>query len=295
MLGLTKERRLLRDRVRAYSREIDIGHARVFVDHGFQWDGHKNVWLTRARASYAIGGGPVFDIRERSTFSQLVGFSSGVSSGDPCFDSFFTVRTQDRANTFDALTTHVRWLLASTFSDAHLKSDGSMITLMRHADFGLQRDAEIAAEVVSEIAHFGTKALKAMRGLPSANVSASEGPWHQRSTPHVVTHLDIPVTLESGCGARGPVTRAFAACGQDMIPFSATLDMQGQWSSDSLPQGLLGSNFSDAGHVGPATITCDGQHIILTWQTLITRTKRLLQGARLVSSLACGYKHRLYG
>ena len=90
---VSKERRRLRGGTRSFVREVDIGDARIFGDHGFQWDGTKNVWITRARASYVLGSGPVFELKPRALLARVTGFLGGTPSGDPCFDDFFTVRT----------------------------------------------------------------------------------------------------------------------------------------------------------------------------------------------------------
>ena len=87
------ERRRLRYGTRSFIREIEIGDACIFVDHGFQWDGRKNVWITRARASYVLGSGPIFELRPRPLLARVAGFQGGTPSGDPCFDEFFSVRT----------------------------------------------------------------------------------------------------------------------------------------------------------------------------------------------------------
>lgn len=155
-----RERRRLRRGTRAFTREVDDGFARVFVDHGFQWDGSNNVWLTRARAHFVLEGGPEFDIRPRSLLSRILGFQPGVSSGDPCFDDFFAVRTGDPEATWSALTTHVRSLLAGSFEDARLISNGRMVILWREGDFGREVDADAAVEIVSEVAHYQAGIIK---------------------------------------------------------------------------------------------------------------------------------------
>ena len=68
---LARDRRRLRRGTRAFAREVHVGEASVFVDHGFQWDGSNNVWLTRARARFVLGAGPAFDLRPRCAGGQL--------------------------------------------------------------------------------------------------------------------------------------------------------------------------------------------------------------------------------
>src|SRR5687768_9954529 len=88
---LARGRRRPRSGTRAFVREDDRGDVRIFVDHGFQWDGASNVWLTRARASFVVQAGPAFDVRPRTTLARVFGYQGGVSCGDPCFDYFFAV------------------------------------------------------------------------------------------------------------------------------------------------------------------------------------------------------------
>src|SRR5262245_17420661 len=144
---LARERWRLRQGTRAFTREVNEGLARIFVDHGFQWDGANNVWLTRARASFVMASGPRLDSRPRGLLSRLLGFHGGVSSGDPCFDAFFVVRTETPEPTWLALTTRVRSVLAGAFEDARLLSNGRMVSLWREGDFGREADAEAAVEV----------------------------------------------------------------------------------------------------------------------------------------------------
>src|SRR5690606_11289895 len=135
MFELGSDRRRLRRGTRAFAREVDVGDARIFVDHGFQWDGANNVWLTRARGSFVMKAGPVFAIRPRGFRARVTGYQGGVASGDPCFDDFFSVRSDTPIETWEALTTRARWLLAGSFEDARLVSDGRMVTLWREGDF----------------------------------------------------------------------------------------------------------------------------------------------------------------
>lgn len=290
MLGLSKQRKELRQGIRSISKEIDSGMARVFVDHGFQWDGTKNIWLTRARASFVVGGGPVFDLRGRSGISQFIGLQSGTLSGDPSFDSFFSVQTRDPAHTFSALTPRVRWLMASAFSDAHLVSDGHMLTLVREAEFGRERDSEIAVELVSEIAHYRIQAIRAMFGLPHVRKQAMAGPWDERNLPSCVVNLEVPVTLSPTCELTGNVaTNASAYCGNATQPFTAYLDQDGDWSviaaNDNVPKLTKTSP-----EFGPATVVCDGNAVRLWWTKLVSKKEKLMQGARLVAALANSHR-----
>ena len=267
-----------------------MGMARVFVDHGFQWDGTKNIWLTRARATFVVGGGPVFAIRGRSSLSQLIGLQSGVPSGDPSFDNFFSVQTRDPGHTFNALTPRVRWLMASAFSDAHLVSDGHMVTLVREAEFGRERDSEIATELVSEIAHYRIKAIQAMFRLPYVRRLAMTGPWNERNLPSCVIDLEVPVTISPTCELSGHVaTNATALCGGSTQPFTAYLDQDGDWSviaaNDNKPT-LVKTN----PEFGPATVICDGNAVRLWWTNLVSKKEKLLQGARLVAALANSHR-----
>lgn len=282
-----KDRRRLRRGTRAFSREVDVGHARIFVDHGFQWDGAKNVWLTRARASFVLGTGPIFDIKPRAFLARVTGFFGGTSSGDPCFDDFFRVRTTAAEETWSALTTRARSLLAGSFEDACLVSDGHMVTLWREAEFGLEADANTAIELVAEIVCDRRKVLRNLERLPGGIPYRACGAWDERTRPGIIVHAPAPVHIGPVEGEEGPVLAAWAGCGKALPRFTIHIDKEGLLSEDAkhLPDPLhraLGSEFSGC------TLRCDGRQLALQWPRLTVQSKQLLGGARLVASLSRG-------
>lgn len=280
---LVGERRRLRRGMRAFVREVETDEVRVFVDHGFQWDGSANVWLTRARASFAVQAGPIFDVRPRSSLSRVLGYQGGVSCGDPCFDYFFAVRTPDPFGTWDALTTRARSLLAGEFEDARLVSDGTMVTLWREGDFGREVDAAAAIEIVQEVARYQSAALDALRRLPGAAYRPATGPWDARVAPAV--ELALPRTVRIGPVAhRGrPATQASAHCGRAAPPFAVAFDGEVTGPAD-VPDYLIEA----AREIGAAGLWCDGNEVALRWPGLETRREVLLAGAGLVARTELG-------
>jgi len=271
---------------------VDDGLARVFVDHGFQWDGDSNVWLTRARASFVLGFGPRFYIRPRSLLSRVVGIQGGLSSGDPCFDDFFVVRTEQEVATWNALTTRVRSLLGGLFQDAHLTSNGRMVSLWREADFGRESDAIAAVELVSELVHYGCDTLDSFRTLPGASFSPPCGRWDERSAPAITVHTPMPVWIGPEHAESRTVTTARTACGRSVPPFWWEVDQAGQVRGNCgrFPAAAAGV----VPQVGPAVVRCDGNQIRLQWKQLETDRNRLLAGAHLVSAFAQCQQRPLY-
>jgi hypothetical protein len=282
---LVGERRRLRRGIRAFVREVEVDDVRVFVDHGFQWDGSANVWLTRARASFVVGAGPAFDVRPRGTIARAVGYLGGVSCGDPCFDYFFAARTPEPDHTWAALTTRSRSLLAGELDDARLESDGRMVTMWREGDFGREADAAIAIEIVQEIAGYRRDALDALRRLPGAVHRPAHGAWDQRVPPTV--ELALPRLVRIGpIGHRGrPVTAIRSACGRATAPFVVDLDQPTPGASPAVAE--LPHRLRDAVHeIGASGLACDGSEITLRWPVLETRREPLLSGAELVGRIA---------
>lgn len=282
-----RDRRRLREGNRQFSRIVDLDDVRVFVDHGFQWDGSQNVWLTRARASYVIPGGPVFELKPRTTLARVTGLLSGASSGDPCFDHFFRVNSAAPRSTWDALTTRARSLLASHFEDAKLVSDGTTLCLWREAESGLESDAKIAVEVVSEIARYQNTCLSALRSLPGAQPFKAQGPWNRRHAPGVTIMSPTPVRLEPTHGYWGACMTASSECGRGVPRFAVSIDEVGRMHGDSkrLPQHARFATDSADG-LGTCAIACDGQRVWLRWPQLERPPAQLLEGARLVASLS---------
>jgi hypothetical protein len=268
-------------------REVDIGDARIFVDHGFQWDGTKNVWLTRARASYVLGSGPIFELKPRALLARVTGFLGGTPSGDPCFDDFFTVRTGDAEETWSALTTRVRSLLAGSFEDARLISDGQMVTLWREGDFGFESDSESAIEAVAEIVHHQNKALESLQRLPGAIPYAADGPWHDRKVPGVILYTPSPVRLSHSLGVRGPILSAQSDSGRAVRRFYISVDEVGRIHGDErrLPKHARFATDTADG-LGACEIVCDGRRVQLNWTELSPSRERVLAGARLVARLS---------
>jgi hypothetical protein len=286
------DRRRLRLGTRACSRVMDMGRVRVFIDHGFQWDGTQNVWLTRARACYVLEAGPVFDIKPRALIARVTGFFGGTPSGDPCFDNFFSVRTANAGATWGALTTRARSLLAGCFEDARLVSDGQLITLWREGDYGREADAEIAAETVAEIAGYRQEVIEELTHIPEADPYPASGPWDARKAPGVVLRLPTPVTVAPCAGARGAVLGIWSDCGRVVRPFAVSADESGRLYGDAsrLPDHARFASDSSDG-IGSCDIACDGRRIVLRFRELALPRERVLRGARLVAELS----HRATG
>jgi hypothetical protein len=233
---LARDRRRLRRGTRAFARAVDIGEACVFVDHGFQWDGSNNVWLTRARAAFVLEAGPEFDLRPRSLLNRMFGIGWRRAPIDPYFDEFFAVRTSSPGDAWDALTTRARTLLVGSFDDARLISDGHYVTLWREADFGREADAEAAAELVAEVVSFQIPVLDHLRRLPGAAYTPASGSWNDRKPPHVSISGPAPVRIGPTSLDGRPVIAVSAACGRATVPFSVRLIASGddRASRDSL-------------------------------------------------------------
>lgn len=282
-----KERRRLRYGTRSFRREVDKGDARIFVDHGFQWDGSKNFWLTRARASYVLGSGPVFELKPRALLARVTGILGGTPSGDPCFDDFFSVRTADADATWSTLTTRVRSLLAGSFEDARVISDGHMISLWREGDIGFESDADAAVEAVAEIAHHGSESIEELRRLPGAVPSSPTGPWHDRSIASVIVNAPSAVQLGPTCGSHGPVMQAWANCGRAVRRFYIFVDACGKIHGDArrLPKHIQLTTHTASG-LGCCEVVCDGKRVELRWSRLELSREQVLEGARFVSALS---------
>ena len=285
---LAKDRRRLRRGTRAFAREVTVGEASVFVDHGFQWDGSNNVWLTRARASFVLGAGPAFDLRPRTLWNRVIG---GRSAIDPYFDEFFSLRSDDAGATFDALTTRARTLLVGSFEDARLESDGTQVTLWREADFGREADAETAIELVAEVVNHRMDVIAQLRRLPGATYTPAQGPWNERRPPFVEVAAGVPVQIGPAALAGRPVIAVRAACGRATAPFE--LPLRESWATASDVPALPGL-VDAARELGAELIACDGQHVTLYMADLDTARDRLMSAASLIGSTATGRIGGLY-
>jgi hypothetical protein len=282
---LARDRRRLRRGTRAFAREVSVGEACVFVDHGFQWDGANNIWLTRARASFVMQAGPSFDLRPRTLWSRLTGGASRAAAIDPYFDAFFDVRTPSPDHTWDALTNRARTLMQCWFEDARLVSDGRMVTLWREADFGREADGDPAAELVSEIVSLGSAALDVYRRLPGARYTGASGPWYARTAPSIEIVAPVQVRIEPVELQGRPVTAVSAACGRDTEPFAIALVGVGSIVGSSrtpVPRGLIRA----ARELGAALLRCDGQRLSLCWDAIEVDRTRLTSASSLIASFA---------
>lgn len=278
----------MRRGTRAFRREVDAGAARVFVDHGFQWDGASNVWMTRARARFVLGAGPRFRLRPRGLLERLIGWHSGQPSGDPAIDDFFVAHTNDCASAWAALTTRVRSLLVQAFADAELVSDGRTVVLWREGDFGRESDAEAAIELVSHVVGFRSQAFERLRRLPGAIYREARGGWQEREPPSVLLHLPAPVELHPVPSPHGATLATRSPCGADAARLDVDFD-----DPSSMAGGYrcLGEGLAAAAQLSPRRLRCDGDAVELVWPALEIERDRLLAGARLVAALA-GSGHR---
>jgi hypothetical protein len=284
---LVSERRRRRMGRRAVSRELEIGRAKVLVDHGFQWDGVENVWLTRARTCFVMEAGPVFDIRPRSGLARVTSIFGGTSSGDHFFDHFFSVRGADPARIRSLLSTRVRFLLASSLADARLVSDGRRISLWREGRIGRGSDAAIASEIVSEIAHHQVEHLDTLSALPGADPYEAAGSWERVTAPGVVINGPTPVYVAPSPGARGPCTSVWADCGREVGRFLLRIDEFGRAHGDhaSLPlQAHFGNDSGDA--IGACVIVSSGRRVALRFPGLEDSVPRLQRAIELVRSIS---------
>jgi hypothetical protein len=288
---LARDRRRLRRGTRAFARAVEIGEACVFVDHGFQWDGSSNVWLTRARASFVLEAGPEFDIRPRSLFNRMLGVGWRRAPLDPYFDEFFAVRTSSPDEAWEALTNRSRTLLVGSFDDARLISDGHHVTLWREADFGREADAEAAAELVAEVVSYQSSILDHLRRLPGATYSPAAGAWNERRAPHVSLAGPVPIRIGPTAYGQRPVIAVSAACGRATTPFTVCLSGAGR---DETDLALVAGGLDAARELGADTLRCDGNRVTLFWGGLETSRERLLSAASLVGSFASGELGGLY-
>jgi hypothetical protein len=290
---LARDRRRLRRGTRAFARAVELGEACVFVDHGFQWDGSNNVWLTRARASFVLEAGPEFDVRPRSLLNRMLGVGWRRSPIDPYFDEFFAVRTSWPDEAWHALTTRARTLLVGSFDDARLISDGRHVTLWREADFGREADAEAAAELVAEVVSYQSAVLEHLRRLPGASYVPASGTWNERNPPHVSFAGPVPIRIGPTAFGHRPVIAVSAACGRATTPFTVQLAADRD-ASDPGDLALVSGVLDAARELGADTLRCDGHRVTLFWGGLETGRERLLSAASLVGSFASGQLGGLY-
>lgn len=293
---LARDRRRLRRGTRAFARAVELGEACVFVDHGFQWDGSNNVWLTRARASFVLQAGPEFDVRPRSLLNRMLGAGWRRAPIDPYFDEFFAVRTSSPDEAWEALTTRARTLLVGSFDDARLISDGHHVTLWREADFGREADAEAAAELVAEVVSYQSPVLDHLRRLPGAAYAPASGPWNDRHPPHVSLAGPVPIRIGPTSFGQRPVIAVSAACGRATTPFTVHLaaDRDDPQDHHLADLALIAGVLDAARELGADTLRCDGHRVTLFWGGLETARERLLSAASLVGSFASGQLGGLY-
>ena len=305
---LARDRRRLRRGTRAFAREVIVGDACVFVDHGFQWDGARNVWLTRARASFIVGSGPAFELRPRSVWNRVFGLGWRHAAIDPYFDEFFAVRTLSPGLTWEALTTRARTLLVGSFEDGCLVSDGRHVTLWREGDFGRQADAEAAVELVAEVVSCGVEIMEPLRRLPATRYVPAAGPWSARRPPYVELAGSPPVEVGPLAVGSRPVIAVRAPCGRATEPFEMSFGRSARGTGEvdiaegtvpglagagpatvapgarPMPSGLLEA----ARELGAARLHCDGHHVTMIMNGLMIERAPLLAAARLVRSWASG-------
>lgn len=108
-------------------------------------------WYTRARASFATGAGPSFEVRPGEMTDEMTGRDLELGQ-HPDFDAAFRVRSEDPKATRAAWTAAAQRRLLEHLPEARVDSDGREITLIVDTTARERRQVEAMLDLAAELA-----------------------------------------------------------------------------------------------------------------------------------------------
>lgn len=139
--------------------------------------------VTRARAAYALGEGPMFSITPEYAFSSVdkrLG-KQDHTLGDPAFDERFVVGGSSALALRAVLARPLQELMVTHLRQATVSSDGLFVTVEAPRSMGDPTVLGALVDVVLGIASSGLAELEAIATLPGACWEPPSGPWAARS------------------------------------------------------------------------------------------------------------------
>lgn len=269
--------------------EVTVGHAIVRLDLYVVSTGKSSTTYTRARARYAVGAGPTFQVYEEGFFSSI-GKALGTQDleiGDRGFDEIFMVKGDDLDALRSAWTPRARAFMRDTLRQTRAEADGYEVKLVVHGALTDPAVIDAMLELAGELASYGARALDELAGLPHAALVPVAGTWDGPVPPSVriaTERGEVQASIRPG--ARSSRLLLSLASDRELPAFSVDV---AEGRADGMPPGVLGEAAiallpaADGG-----TLTSDGAgRLQLSWSR-IPPTETVGRAVKLLGELAGG-------
>lgn len=266
--------------------EAVIGQAIVFLDTYVVSTGKSSATFTRARASFALGGGPSFKVYREGVLSSIgkaIGTQDVELGDDRGFDDAFMVKCDDAPATRQAWSPKAKGVMFGQLDDVRVVSDGDEVVLTGLGALTDPSKLSAMLELAGELASYGARELSVYEQLPGARSRLVDLDGPKRYELEVDTKVgSVHLTLE----APGPLGLVLTLAHDRELPsFSADVTPSG---GTGLPTGLV----TDVSRalllaVGRAKLDCGPESLCLSWPgqpSVATATA----GVKLLAELAGG-------
>lgn len=217
-------------------------HAIVWLDTYIVSSGKSSTTYTRAKARFAIGGGPRFQVYEEGVMSSLgkaLGTQDVTLGGDAAFDDWFMVKCEDAEATRRVWTESATRRMRVALPNSRATSDGREVQVIANGFIDDVRTLEAVISQAAELASFGGPALAQLADeLPRAELVSAEGEWQSPRPPRVLVDTSagsVELTSVPVAGGLGLVLALTAR--PDLPPF--TLTVTDGRTDEEPPRGLF--------------------------------------------------------
>lgn len=243
---------------RAASIEVPAAGVPVLLDTFVVSTGKSSTMYTRARASFAIGDGPVFRVYREGLLSSVgkaLGTQDVELGGHARFDATFMVKCDAPEAVRRLWTMPLRDATCSSLEHATVSSDGTIVTT---TVLGAVDDAAglgALADLTGGLASAGLGALAALAAeLPSARYTTPSGTWDARSRPRIdLDERGVAMTIEVQATDEGWQVELAARSTRTLPVLAVSFDEAGTVIGE-VPPGLL-PTASELAVLGPSGLT----------------------------------------
>lgn len=265
--------------------QVVVGHVIVRLDLHTVGSGRHTQYFTRARASYALGAGPEYEVRSEGVaemLSKALGGQDLALGGDRAFDDAFVVRTADPEGTRAAWTADCKRRLRDHLETAKVTSDGERVRVEVRGQLTESASLDALVETCGQLASYGADLLARYPSMPEARFQPFGGTYEDPVVPRLEVDTKIGVVGVEVLASRGaPRLRIERTHGRALPPFSVEL---GGDAVDA-PRGLITERARPLlDRAGAATLAGSDETLRITWREAPT-PEALKAGCDLLAEL----------
>ncbi len=242
---------------RSASIEVPVSGVPVLLDSFIVSTGKSSTTYTRARASFALGEGPVFRVYREgllSSFGKALGTQDVELGGHARFDRTFMVKCDAPEAVRKLWTMPLRERMCSALEHATASSDGTVVTTTVVGAVEDPAQLGALAELTGGLASAGLAALAALTELPGARYTPPAGAWDARSRPRLELDVrGVAMTIATRSTNEGMRVELAAKSARTLPVVSVSIDQAGAVTGE-VPPGFL-PVASELAVIGPSALT----------------------------------------